>query len=29
VIGAHLHYEIRIAGRTIDTLKFLHAAEVR
>jgi murein DD-endopeptidase MepM/ murein hydrolase activator NlpD len=27
--GAHLHYEIRIAGRAIDPLKFLHAAEVR
>ena len=27
--GAHLHYEIHVAGRAIDPLKFLHAAEVR
>jgi len=27
--GAHLHYEIHVAGRAIDPIKFLHAAEVR
>jgi murein DD-endopeptidase MepM/ murein hydrolase activator NlpD len=27
--GAHLHYEIRVAGQAIDPIKFLHAAEVR
>ena len=23
--GAHLHYEIHVAGRAIDPIKFLHA----
>ena len=27
--GAHLHWEIRVAGQAVDPLKFLHAAEVR